>query len=868
MMNAGTTRNCPVRLRLALTLAVVLLASLPGSVRSEIVDLSGVFTLENGLEVRSMHDASTPVVAVLALVGTGYASEGADRSGFSHLLEHLVFAGTGKRSREEIQREVEGLGGYVNGFTRDDYTGYLIVGHRDHLERLLDVLSDMLFHSTIPEEGVGEARQVVLEEIRRSQSRPGTREEELFQALLYEGSPYARTGLGNETTVTAATREEIEAFYRRVYRPDNMVLLIRGGFDPEGVAVTVKNVFGAEAMGGPQPPVTRPDPPLAHRTYILSSDMPEVRVRVGFGGPDPRDGQAEALELLAGILGGPDGALDRALKGAGMQPRSTSAALVVNRGFSRFLLSATLPAGSDPSAVEQILLEAVQATLEGEDLSRRLQQTRETLVAGEVMGREKLHYFLMGKASWVVAGSPGQGFSPGRWDDLTEKDLTGAASRYILGKPYVALLTVPASRRDVTGEGAGGPVKAEAMLDNGLHVVAEERPGSSVFALHLMTRHRSALEPEGKEGIADFLHRLLPRGTDERTGEEVDAALRELGVSLSTAGNPTVPFGDFYTSRLYSYIRLECLQDKASEAVSLLSEMVRAPRLDPEQVEQVRQQMLDFVAYLASTPGKVASAKLAGQLYGDVLAEDVYGSTESLAAITREDLAAFHREYFTGRNLVVSVVSGLPPEEAIAMVEQALAAIPAGEPAAVPPLTLTTAPAVLEVAMGKPQGALAAGAVTGRSPAREEPALTVASALLNTRLVEELREKQGLAYSLGASLGSVGDAAVFTFSMGTAPDKIQRAREELRAQIAAAREAEVLPGDMEREINGLVGRLQMRMLSSINRAYYLGLAAREGLPHTFGEDYRQRLLALTPADIEAVNRAYLPVDTLVEVVVR
>jgi zinc protease len=150
----------------------------------------------------------------------------------------------------------------------------------------------------------------------------------------------------------------------------------------------------------------------------------------------------------------------------------------------------------------------------------------------------------------------------------------------------------------------------------------------------------------------------------------------------------------------------------------------------------------------------------------------------------------------------------------------------------------------------------------------DAPALAIASRLLNTRLYEELREKEGLAYSLGASMGDVGGRAVFTLSMGTAPDKLQQARESVRTQIEAARNASVTESDLQREINGLVGRLQMRMLSSINRAYYLGVATRQSLTHTFGEDYRELLLALSPEDIERATRKYLPAGNLVEVVIR
>ena len=98
---------------------------------------------------------------------------------------------------------------------------------------------------------------------------------------------------------------------------------------------------------------------------------------------------------------------------------------------------------------------------------------------------------------------------------------------------------------------------------------------------------------------------------------------------------------------------------------------------------------------------------------------------------------------------------------------------------------------------------------------------------------------------------------MFTLSMGTRPDNMEKARQSISEQIGAARADSITLGAVQREINGLVGRLQMRMLSSINRAYYLGEAAREGLPHTFGEDYKELLLALTPEEIQDYCRERL-----------
>jgi zinc protease len=209
----------------------------------------------------------------------------------------------------------------------------------------------------------------------------------------------------------------------------------------------------------------------------------------------------------------------------------------------------------------------------------------------------------------------------------------------------------------------------------------------------------------------------------------------------------------------------------------------------------------------------------------------------------------------------------MAPGEVIDLVAPLFAGLPPGSPLPEAVLTPTLSSEPLERELGKPQGALVAGAVVGPVSKGDRAALTVVSGLLNESLVRELREKEGLAYSVGASLGVVEGSAVLTVSMGTAPEKIEQAREGIRREIANLRTIKVTADDVARRVNAVTGRLQMRMLSSLNRAFYLGLAERGGLTHTFGEDYRQLLLGLTPSDVEAAAKDYLP-ESLSEVIVR
>jgi zinc protease len=795
-------------------------------------DLTGHQRLANGLDVRLMPRSGTAQVATLVLVKTGYALEEPSRLGFSHLLEHLVFAGTEEMEKKALFDEVERLGGYLNGYTRDDYMGYLMVGHRES----------------------------------RRQSRPDTRAEEIFQSLLYEGSSYERTGLGSEKTVASVSREELLGHYRRVYRPNNMILLAAGGVNTEETLTVLRETFGAAEAGARTGYPELPAPLKGRRVYTLRSELPEVRIRIGFNGPDPRYEDAEALDLLGAVLGGNGGRIAKALEGEGFNPRGVSAVLSINAGFSRFVVSADFPSGTDAEEalrkiMEEISFVAGEGPGEGE-----VTEARDALRAGELVGAEKLHYYLMGKAPWVVSGAPGQGLFVNRWDRFDAGDLREAAGKYLARRPHAALLAVPQGKTEAAEEEKAA-LRERRVLGNGLTVIAEKRTGSEVFAVNLLTRRRLSMEPTGKAGITDFLHRMLRRGTTSRSKSEIDEELRKAGASLVTAGDPTVPFGDFYTSRMYSFIRAECLEEEAETVVEVIGDMIKNAAFPREEVEKVRARTVDFISFGEAGPGSLANRLLAEKLYGPgPLGSDVLGEKASIGSITREDLEQFREKYFTGRNLIISVVSGREPSESIRLITAYFDTLPQGKRGGLR-VAHTKEGETIERSLRKPQGALAAGAVIGEARRDDQPALTVLTGLLNDRLNRELREKEGLAYSVGASLKIAGEVVVFSFEMGTSPEKMEEARSGLRRVLEEVRDMSVAAEELERKINAVVGRLQMRTLSSLNRGFYLALAEHKGVSHTFDEDYRRILLELTAADVEKAARRYLPRE-LVEVIVR
>jgi zinc protease len=376
-------------------------------------------------------------------------------------------------------------------------------------------------------------------------------------------------------------------------------------------------------------------------------------------------------------------------------------------------------------------------------------------------------------------------------------------------------------------------------------------------------RDRARREPAGKAGIAEVLHRLLPRGTRRLDAIAFQRRLDALGARLTVGPDPTSPFGDAYASRRFSYLRFEVLAPQAREAVALLAEMVDAPRLDAADLSSVKKELETILARRAQQADRLAEERLEARLLaGTLLASPLYGTPETLAAITIEDVREFHRRYFAPANLVVSAVGGLPGNDLLALLRETFGARPPAAPPSLPAVAFTFTPgpepgAALQV--GRGQVGLAWGRLVSVAGPRERLALELAAGVLSARLFNELREKEGLAYAVGATVEPLGGAALVSVRMATGPDKVAQARAGIPREMEALAREPVGRDEVARRANALAGRWAMRLLSSINQAYALGVAEFFGLPHAFGEDYRTLLRGLTPEEVaEAIRTAFQP----------
>lgn len=266
-----------------------------------------VFKLNNGLTVIHQSVPTTPVVVVDVWVRAGAITESEEWSGMAHFLEHMIFKGTAKLTPGVFDRLIENQGGVTNAATSYDYAHFYITTAIQNLETALPALAELLLHAAIPESEFIRERDVVLEEIRRAGDNPDW---QAYQALLesiYSDHPYGRPILGTQAKLLRRSPEEMQAFHRNHYQPENMTVVLVGGIDSEtalGLASRHFDSFPERSTNLPQVSIAVEPPPAEIRRQSLSLPrLEQARLMMAWRGPGIKQLQdAYGLDLISVLL--------------------------------------------------------------------------------------------------------------------------------------------------------------------------------------------------------------------------------------------------------------------------------------------------------------------------------------------------------------------------------------------------------------------------------------------------------------------------------------------------------------------------------------------------------------------------------------
>jgi zinc protease len=260
-------------------------------------------TLANGVQVVVQEHRGSDVTALQLWVRAGGRDEGAGELGLAHYLEHMLFKGTVSRPTGFIDRDVEGVGGRMNAGTSLDYTYYHMVLPATRTAAAIELLADISVNASL-ESGVLDAeKRVVLEEMRLSEDNPRRFLSRRLMETLFEGHPYGRPVIGTPDLVRGLTRETLLAFYRRLYVPEALTLVVVGPVRPAEVLEHAHKTLGRIPRSGSPPlPIVAPAPVRARHVEIT---RPGTHAYFGLAWQGPRIDHADvaAVDLLVAILG-------------------------------------------------------------------------------------------------------------------------------------------------------------------------------------------------------------------------------------------------------------------------------------------------------------------------------------------------------------------------------------------------------------------------------------------------------------------------------------------------------------------------------------------------------------------------------------
>jgi zinc protease len=413
------------------------------------------YKLPNGLNVVLSVDRATPTVAVNLWYHVGSKNEMPGRTGFAHLFEHVMFTGSGNVPYGLHDKLTEGVGGGNNGSTTNDRTNYYETIPSNYLESALWLESDRMgfLLDKLDIAKLNAQRDIVKNERRQSyDNQPYGRVSEIFSSAMYPKThPYSWSVIGSMVDLSAASEEDVKAFFRVYYAPNNATIAIVGDFDPAQAKTWITKYFGDLPQGKT---VERPNVPLgkldANKRLVYEDRVQVPRLYIQWPTVGVKNNDDYALSVLGSIISGSRTArLTKALVYDTQVASNVSAFQNSAEDVGVFQVTVTPRPDHTLTELEDAVDQILQKFIAEGPTSEELQKAKSGLELGFIRGLESN----LGKANQLLDGAVFHG-DPGHFSVDYEKylvvtaaDVKRVAAQY-LGKSRIVLSVVPKGKKD------------------------------------------------------------------------------------------------------------------------------------------------------------------------------------------------------------------------------------------------------------------------------------------------------------------------------------------------------------------------------------------------------------------------------------
>ncbi|MBW2267745.1 MAG: insulinase family protein [Deltaproteobacteria bacterium] len=838
---------------------------------------------DNGLTLLLCQTRLAPVVEVQVWANVGAADEREGEAGLAHFLEHMLFKGTERRGVGEVAGEIEGAGGRINAYTSFDVTCYHATLPASEATLGLDVLADATTCSRFDADEITREIEVVLEEIRRGEDSPLSVLGDTLFARAYRTHPYRAPIIGSSESVERFDRASVRSFFERWYTPEHLTVVAVGDFDPDALREQARACFGTLPRGSAQR--ARPVEPLPDglRTTLVTRPFERVNVElahpsVGLSHPD-----AALLDLLAYVLGSGDSSrLARHVREqAGLADRIDASCYtpldpgVFSVGFETDVERADEALAAAVVELEQLRSEPVA--------DEELERARANFLASEDFERESVSGLAQkfGSFHHLAGSTQAEAHYLAAVRKASAGDLLRVAREHLAPERLTVAAVVPTDAAEFDdarlqaavasgGERAARMRRAPATtrsspelhsyrLDNGAQLHVLPRPEVPVVALRAAFLGGLLAETRDSAGLSAFLSSMWLRGTATHSAADFARASEALPAEI-----------DGFSGRSSIGLTLETTAAKLPAALDLACKALLEPAFDPAEIERERRETLAAIERREDRLAQRALMLFTEKLFGShPYARPMLGFRESVPRFDRQALVAHQHKLIRGPNLALAIAGQVDPDEIAQRVAARLADL---EPEAAPLPRSTPAPALdtvvqTELRKQRAQAHLVIGFLGVSVDDSDRFALDVLAQLLagqGGRLFLELRDRQGLAYSVGAHNMEGVDPGWFAVSIATAPEKLERARSGLVDELR--RLLDELPGEAElaRARRYLIGNFLIDRQRNAVHAAQVSLDALYGLGANAASSYPDDVAAVTRDAVQRVAQRIVTLERYVE----
>ncbi len=865
---------------------------------TKITSVEGIteYQMENGLKVLLFPDNSAQTITVNITYLVGSRHEGYGEKGMAHLLEHMVFKGT--PNHPDIPQELSTRGARPNGTTYYDRTNYYETFNatEDNLDWALDLEADRMINSYIAKKDLESEFSVVRNEFESSENDPsGVLMDKVINSA-YMWHNYGNSTIGNRSDIERVPIENLKAFYKKFYRPDNAVLMVTGKFEEDKTLALIETKFGE---------IAKPITPLRDSYTEEPAQDGEKRVaisRVGdlqivsalFHTPAGSSPDYAALSVIEDVLSNePSGRLYKDLVESQKAASLWSyAPFLKEPGF--FYIEANVPSDKNADEVQDILKNSLDNLKDNPITQEELDRAKSNLLKSIDQINRNSAYLGTYMSEFIAAGDWRLSFlHRDRIEVMTLEQVNMAMNKYLIptnrtmGRFYptkepirvsvphtenVYALVKDYKGREAMSTGEAFDVSYDAIenrtkkgtLANGVdYGYIEKNNRGNTVKLSFSGRNGDVNSLMNKGVIPRFTAQMLDKGTKTKTRQQIEDELSRIKSSVSFIGAN----GNIYAN-------ISSTEEYLMPALELMSEILKNPSFDAAELEKLKTEELASLESNKTEPQFIAQQRLAEINNSYPKGHPLYNMsiTEQEAAIknlTVEDLKTFYEEFYgLGKSILVSI-GNMDTEKVSKFIETEFADFKSNHPYTKISDPHTVVKAINEnVLTPDKQNAMTFGLMDVKisEDDKDYAALNIASTILgggvlNSRITVRLRQNDGVSYGAGAGFQADSDkedqnSQMYLYAI-YAPANYDKVQLGFKEEIARFISDGITQEELENAVNGWtqgqsVSRAKDNELSSLinNNIFY-------NRDMSFHKELEAKVAKLSVADVNAAIKKYI-----------